>query len=151
MLKKKRVKRLKEPIMSDELNKTIEAHAIKTEDRKIEQAIKVEDIKTDQVVKVEDRKIEEFFKPAIKHDASEFFKEENGNYSSMRLVFILFAAAFIFAWTYVSVVSKPPALADVPIGVQATMLILIAGKGYQKLLETTNDGKNALEKILKKN
>lgn len=102
----------------------------------------------EQSIKVEDRKVEEFFKGPEKYSLLEFFKEENGNYSSMRLAFLLFSLAFVFVWTYVSIRSNR--LSEIPVGVQAMMLILIAGKGYQKLVENGSDGKNALEKLIRR-
>ncbi|PIP62393.1 hypothetical protein COW98_04345 [Candidatus Roizmanbacteria bacterium CG22_combo_CG10-13_8_21_14_all_35_9] len=62
----------------------------------------------------------------------------------MRLLQFIFFILFSFAWFYVSLVSKPPVLADVPPGVQMVIGILLTGKVLQKGVEAwkENDGKD---------
>lgn len=77
-----------------------------------------------------------------------FLKDDSGNRSSMRLLLLIFCFALTAVWSYVSIHSNPPVLADIPSGVLGLVLIFIAGKGYQKLIEPGADGKNPLEKVL---
>jgi hypothetical protein len=94
------------------------------------------------------KEIEEKSTIIKKYRILEFFSEDNNILSSMRLVFLMFGIAVVLVWSYVSILSKT--MSDIPAGVQTTCLILIAGKGYQKLIENGSDGTSVLEKLIKK-
>lgn len=62
-----------------------------------------------------------------------FFREDNGNLSSNRLVFVLFGMVVLAVWAYASVLAKVPM--TLPDSIVNTLLGLAASKTIQKLFE----------------
>lgn len=64
---------------------------------------------------------------------TDFFRENNGRFSSQRLVFVLFALAVVVV--FIVIAFKTGTIPDIPAGV-ATLLIGLAGaKAMQKMFE----------------
>lgn len=74
--------------------------------------------------------------------------DNEGNLSSMRVVFLLlgltFIPAFVFVWVYVSIYNR--VLSDIPSGVYALLGTLLVGKSVQKGIEVFGEiKKNSLD------
>ncbi|WP_237152403.1 hypothetical protein [Oryzibacter oryziterrae] len=64
----------------------------------------------------------------------EFFKDNDGTYSAMRLALLLWVAGVLLAWIYMSIQSK--VLCDIPQNVMTIIGMLTTGKVVQKFGET---------------
>ena len=63
-------------------------------------------------------------------------------FSSLRYIQFLFFTLFSIGWFIVTLTSKPPALADIPEGLQVTIGLLLTGKVLQKGVEVYQDISN---------
>lgn len=73
-----------------------------------------------------------------------FFSDNSGNFSSLRVVFLLagltFIPAMVTVWTYVSFYNR--AMSDIPGGVSELLGILLLGKALQKGVEVYGETKS---------
>lgn len=69
----------------------------------------------------------------IKRILSEMFQEENGGYSMLRIVTVLFFLTVISTWAFVSIHNKQ--ISDIPGGLASTLGTLLAAKVWQKKFE----------------
>ena len=63
---------------------------------------------------------------------AEFFKDDTGQFSSMRLVFVISVLIIMGVWTYVSIHDHK--LSDFPEGIRYIFGILFTGKVTQSVL-----------------
>jgi len=63
-----------------------------------------------------------------------FFREDNGNLSATRLVFVLFAMVVLIVWAYTSILAKVPM--SLPDSIVTILLGLAIGKVIQKPFES---------------
>jgi len=63
----------------------------------------------------------------------QFLQDESGDFSSMRLIVILWAIGILLMWCFCSFINK--CLQPLPESVVGIMMILITGKAVQKRIE----------------
>ncbi len=81
---------------------------------------------------------------------SEFFQQEDGYFSAMRLITIVSIFAIIFTWTYVCIVNKK--LEDFSPGLVGVIAAFLGAKVWQKYVEqnSTSSTETGLDKLADK-